>query len=508
MGETVVGVVIAQLLYDHLAALILIRGSASIVIPAIQTHRAEDQILTMESRPREAFSGGRILVVDDNPPGLYAKARALARAGYEVREAENGQAALDSLRLSTVDLVLLDVKLPDISGIELCSILKREFPRTLVVQTSATFVDADSRVKSLGGGADAYITEPVEPAELTANVAALLRLQQAEERARHSQRLADRRLAELEAVYANAPVGLFVLDGELRYQRVNQRLAEMAAGSVEALVGQGWRAGMPAARPELEATLREVLQHGEAVRRVAVPGPGERRHWSASFFPLRDGRDRVTGINGVVEDVTDEVRFEEHQRLLVQELSHRVKNALTTVQSLALQTARRSKDIDGFSDVFQSRLGALARAHGLLVRESWTAVSLREIVMATLEPYHLDQDGRVRLKGEELPLRPQPALALAMALHELATNAVKYGALSARGGSVEIAWESGEQADRLGRLEWRESGGPPVAKPTRRGFGSRLIERGLAQELGARVSLEFPGEGVRCLIAFPPGRSP
>ncbi|MFO1056370.1 MAG: HWE histidine kinase domain-containing protein [Dongiaceae bacterium] len=471
----------------------------------------------MEARPREASAAGRILVVDDNPPGLYAKARTLQRAGYEVRQAENGQSALALLRLAKADLVLLDVKLPDVSGIDLCGQMKREFPGTLVVQTSATFVDADSRVRGLGGGADAYITEPVEPAELTANVAALLRLQQAEEQARHSRRLADRRLAELEAVYANAPVGLLVLDGDLRYQRVNQRLAELAGRDAGLLIGESWQAGLPGGEPGLEALLRQTLQTGAPVARVTLPGPGERSHWTASFYPLRDHQDRVIGINGVVEDVTEQVRFEEHQRLLVQELSHRVKNALATVQSLAMQTARRSAGIDEFSKVFQARLAALARAHELLVRESWTAVSLREIVLAILEPYRSARgdgqgegqgEGRVRLAGRELPLRPQPALALAMALHELATNAAKYGALSVPGGSVEIAWEGGQGTDRLGRLEWREHGGPPVRPPTRRGFGSRLIERGLAQELGAEVALEFHGEGVRCRIAFPHGRAP
>jgi PAS domain S-box-containing protein len=446
--------------------------------------------------------------VDDNIPGLYAKARALERAGYDVRQADTARSALEALRLAKADLVLLDVKLPDMSGLDLCAIVKRDYPRTLVIQTSATFVDADSRVRGLGGGADAYLTEPVEPAELTANIAALMRLHFAEEQARHAKRLADRRLAELEAVYANAPVGLCVLDGDLRFQRINQRLAEMAGAEAESLVGRLWRDGFPAADAALEAQLRAVLRGGEPIRRVAMAGPGERRHWSASFYPLPGADGRPIGVNGVVEDVTDQIRQQEHQRLLVQELSHRVKNALTTVQSLSMQTARRSADLAEFSDMFHARLAALARAHGLLVRENWTEVSVREIVMATLEPYLGEQDGRIRLAGEALPLRPQGALAITMALHELATNAVKYGALSVPRGTVEVAWHPGPEHRRLGRLEWREGGGPAVAPPTRRGFGSRLIERGLAQELGAQVTLDFAEPGVSCVMSFPAGRAP
>lgn len=192
----------------------------------------------------------------------------------------------------------------------------------------------------------------------------------------------------------------------------------------------------------------------------------------------------------------ERARAEQHQLLLINELNHRVKNTLASVQGIAFQTLRGEVSLTEARARFEARLMALSGAHNLLTEENWGGASLERVVRDSIE--HLaGEAGRFDVEGEPLRLAPRAALALAMALHELGTNAAKYGALSAEGGRVAIAWT--QEGDRLS-LEWRESGGPPVAAPARRGFGSRLIERGLAADLGGTASLHFDPEGLRCEI--------
>ncbi|HEX8379323.1 MAG TPA: sensor histidine kinase, partial [Allosphingosinicella sp.] len=192
----------------------------------------------------------------------------------------------------------------------------------------------------------------------------------------------------------------------------------------------------------------------------------------------------------------ERARAEEHQRLLINELNHRVKNTLASVQGIAFQTLRGEMPLAEARARFEARLIALSRAHDLLTEENWGGASLERVVKDAVE--HLaGEAARVDVEGEPLRLAPRAALALAMALHELGTNAAKYGALSVEGGRVSISWE--QAGDRL-RLEWRESGGPPVEPPSRRGFGSRLIERGLAADLGGTAALRFEPAGLRCEI--------
>jgi PAS domain S-box-containing protein len=219
--------------------------------------------------------------------------------------------------------------------------------------------------------------------------------------------------------------------------------------------------------------------------------------WARSrAFPRRRDAGDICLWYGSTEDVHERKVAEEHQRLLINELNHRVKNTLASVQGIAFQTLRGDVSLAEARARFESRLMALSRAHNLLTEERWGGASLERVVKDAVE--HLAGEGaRFDVEGEPLRLAPRAALALAMALHELGTNAVKYGALSVEGGRVSIGWA--EENGRL-RLEWRESGGPPVEAPSRRGFGSRLIERGLAADLGGTAALHFEPAGLRCQI--------
>jgi two-component sensor histidine kinase len=192
----------------------------------------------------------------------------------------------------------------------------------------------------------------------------------------------------------------------------------------------------------------------------------------------------------------EQARAEQHQLLLINELNHRVKNTLASVQGIAFQTLRGDVSLTEARARFEARLMALSGAHNLLTEENWGGASLERVVADSIA--HLaGEAGRFDVAGEPLRLAPRAALALAMALHELGTNAAKYGALSTEGGRVSIGWT--QDGDRL-HLIWRESGGPPVERPSRRGFGSRLIERGLAADLGGSAALRFDAAGLRCDI--------
>lgn len=225
---------------------------------------------------------------------------------------------------------------------------------------------------------------------------------------------------------------------------------------------------------------------------------------SVSAARMMDDHGRALGVSAIYRDITERRRWERQQQLLINELNHRVKNTLATVQSIAMQSLRNAGNVDEAGWVIGARLVALARAHDVLTRESWEAADLGEIISEAIAPYHQYGEHRFHCRGPEVRLPPRVALSLAMALQELATNAVKYGAVSNESGEITIGWsvDGGTAPPRL-RLRWEETGGPPVVPPARRGFGSRLIEQSLAQELDGEVRMEFAPTGVVCTVDAP-----
>jgi two-component sensor histidine kinase len=196
-------------------------------------------------------------------------------------------------------------------------------------------------------------------------------------------------------------------------------------------------------------------------------------------------------------DLSEQKQAQQHLKLMVDELNHRVKNTLATVLAMSTQSLRTATSLEGFREAFQGRILALSETHNLLNRELWQGVSLRDLVAQELAPYADGRD-RIQIAGDEVRLGPIAAVTLGMGLHELATNAAKYGALSTPSGYVRVAWTPGKQG-RM-RLAWEEFGGPPVSSPSRRGVGAALIQKVLAAELRSEVRLEFPPEGVRCTM--------
>jgi two-component sensor histidine kinase len=224
-------------------------------------------------------------------------------------------------------------------------------------------------------------------------------------------------------------------------------------------------------------------------------------------FPIPGPDGRVRRAAGLARDVTEEKLAAERQELLINELNHRVKNTLATVQSLAAQTLRTSDGNLAARQAFEARLIAVSKAHDVLTRENWEGASLGDIAAQVLAAYRDAAPDHLTIEGPPVRLAPRSALALAMALHELATNAAKYGALSTKAGRVRLSWRveggpSGEGGRTL-QVRWAEEDGPPVSPPARKGFGSRLMERNLAADLDGAVTLDFAASGVVCTIEMP-----
>ena len=206
---------------------------------------------------------------------------------------------------------------------------------------------------------------------------------------------------------------------------------------------------------------------------------------------------------GATEDIHDRKRSEEHMLLMVNELNHRVKNTLAMVQAIAAQSFRNAGSLTEAREVFMGRLMVLAHAHDTLTTENWEGGYLREIVTRAINPHAIARERRFVVSGPELKVPPKMALAIAIALHELATNALKYGALTSDRGGVDVHWDVAPKPNPRLHMVWREHGGPRVIKPTRRGFGSRLIEQGLAFQLGGTVEVDYAPEGVVCTVDAP-----
>jgi two-component system CheB/CheR fusion protein len=220
--------------------------------------------------------------------------------------------------------------------------------------------------------------------------------------------------------------------------------------------------------------------------------------------PVRDASGHAISGSTIARDVGERKRVAAHLQMMLAELNHRVKNTLASVQAIALRTLATAPSLAVFEQSFMSRLMALSNTHNLLAVSAWTGVALRDIVLAELAPYRKDDETRAEVSGETLRLDPKTALALGMALHELATNAGKYGALSVQEGCVDVHWETRALAGRKWlRLRWVERNGPPVTAPVKRGFGTRLITDGLGFELDGEVTLEFAPAGLVCIIDVP-----
>ena len=259
--------------------------------------------------------------------------------------------------------------------------------------------------------------------------------------------------------------------------------------------------------PGLRKLLEELLIEDQHITDFEVQNEFDRigpRTMRLNARRLARGGGRPDLILLAIDDITERARTEAHRDLLVRELSHRVRNTLATVQAIAQKSLQQCATLETFRPAFEGRLGALARSHELLSNENWSGAEIGQLVSQALDAHALNHDGRIAAEGPRIVLPPQPGVALLLILHELTTNATKYGALSRTEGKLAVTWllEDGDGGPRI-RLRWAEAGGPPVAPPSRRGFGTTLIERGAPYELGGSAKLDFRESGLCCELSFP-----
>ena len=311
------------------------------------------------------------------------------------------------------------------------------------------------------------------------------------------------RFARYETALRGSQVTVYTQDRDLRYTSISNpmlgRSIEDILGRTDAeiLTGDGGAAVI--------AAKRQVLASGEP-KRAEVPladVPGMRWH-DLHIEPLQNEAGDVVGLTCASVDVTERKEGEAHLRLLLRELTHRSKNLLAVIQAMARQTARHTGSIDTFLAQFSARLQALAASHDLLVRESWYGASLGELIRSQLGGYLDRSNDQVSIEGPAIAIKPEAAQNLGLALHELAVNAAKFGALSVPGGRVSITWSRLDNADgNAVELDWRERLGPKVKLRRKKGFGSMVIERNLARALDAEVNMDFDPDGLHCHIVIP-----
>ena len=267
-----------------------------------------------------------------------------------------------------------------------------------------------------------------------------------------------------------------------------------------------WPDGTP--MPHDQCPMAVALKEDRAVRggEAACERPdGTRVSFIASPTPLHDDTGQLVGAVNMLVDISERKRTEDQQALLVRELHHRVKNTLATVQAIMGSTARSSDTIEGFKTALIGRIGSLAKTH-LLLSDEGRVVTFADVLHSELDAFDDGSGERIKFSGPGVDLPSRLAVSLGMAVHELATNAAKYGALSVFGGKVAVDWTVVIDAERRTlNIDWVESGGPPVAEPTRRGFGARLLEFVLPGQIQAKTGIEYRPDGLRvhCVVPIP-----
>ena len=320
----------------------------------------------------------------------------------------------------------------------------------------------------------------------------------------HDLRQAREALAEqserLRVTYQSAPIGLCLLDRELRFLAVNAVLARANDATPEAHIGRTLAEMAPRASAMLLAPLRQLIATGDPVEGLEVEGPpvappAVRQVWLCNYLPVRDPRGSIVAATGSVLDISARKHAEATERLLSREVDHRARNVLAVVRSMVrVSAAEAPDDVEAFADVLEGRIAAMARAHTLLSGAGWSSVELGELVKQESAAHQ----AQFHIEGGVVQLVPEAAQPLTMVLHELVTNAAKYGALSTPGGTVSLRWWRDQQG---AMLEWLERGGPTLSgEPAQIGFGTQLIDGNASTPLDGALVRSWEGGGLRCTL--------
>ena len=364
---------------------------------------------------------------------------------------------------------------------------------------------------AIEGGTECYVLRVLPYRDINDSVdgvilvfADVTKVRQAQAELARNEGLARQRSQEIEVLYKTAPVGMAMLDRNHRFVRVNQHFAELAANSIDMLMGRTLENMVPALAERMAVPITEVFERGKEVvnldATVRIDGDAARDFLIDCYPYAEDGR--VTAVGVILKDVTEIRRLEKELRRLMDELQHRVKNTLATVASIVNQTVGTKGDRVELVDTLKRRVSALAATHNLLTLRDWRDASLLDILETELRPY--GQQDRIQLTGPEVRLPPKHALSLTLTLHELATNAVKYGALAHQQGRLTIEWTVNvDAAGRRLEIHWVESGVPGIVPGTfKESFGTRLIKSAVAHDLQGTCDYRLDTGGLTCVLAM------
>jgi PAS domain S-box-containing protein len=289
----------------------------------------------------------------------------------------------------------------------------------------------------------------------------------------------------------------------------NESASRLFGYAAEEMIGKPISLIIPADRQDEETEILSRISRGDRVdhfETVRQRKDGSLIDISLTISPIRDAEGRIIGASKIARDIGESKRQADHIQFLMREMSHRMNNLLTVVQAMAHQTARSNDNYSDFTTRLNARLQGLASSNKLLVQQGWTGARIEDLVRLQLEPFVLDLD-RFEAAGPSILLAPEAAQSIGLALHELATNASKYGALSNQTGRVRVEWEVGADASEPHfQLVWQESGGPQVASPTRKGFGTVVLETMTRSALACEAITEFAKEGLRWTLRCPASR--
>jgi PAS domain S-box-containing protein len=462
-----------------------------------------------------------VLLVDDQPDKLLAYEVILHELNENLVKTSSAREALQFLLKNDVAVILIDVCMPELDGFQLAAML-REHPRfseTAIIFISAIHLTDVDRLRGYAMGAVDYVPVPVIPDVLRAKVKVFVELyrktRELEQLNLKLERHVAERTAELEAsnmrlVQSEQGRSLALAAGQMGSWEwdiaANRGAWDEGQYRIFGVAPQSFQISVDNIRtllhPDDWEPLRQVvlrMAKGERTQQVEfrVRRPnGELRWCTGTAAASVDAAGNVARISGVTIDVTDRKEAEERQVLLAREVDHRARNALAIIQSIIRLT--RAKSVDDYVATVEGRIKALALAHTLLSDSRWRGADLGTLVAEEFAPYRTGN--KVELKGPNVSLSPATAQGIALALHELATNAAKHGALSSLKGKVSLTWQL-QQPDIL-TLHWVESGGPPIRTPSARSFGLKVIKASIEQQLGGQATFDWNPKGLRCDLAI------
>ncbi|HEY6578959.1 MAG TPA: response regulator [Rhizomicrobium sp.] len=464
-----------------------------------------------------------ILLVDDQPAKLLSYEVMLGELHENLIKASSAREALEQLLKTEFAVILVDVCMPEQDGFELAAMIRGHprFQKIAIIFISAILMADVDHLRGYQMGAVDYMPVPVVPEVLRAKVKVFVELYRKSKELERLNAELERRVSERTAELAASNARLMASE-----ERRNMALSAGNMGSWDWDIGQGnclWDESLcsifgvdPAG---FAVTLDAVRPrfHPEDWRRLLAAfedAKAEQKSWRTDFRILRpdgelrwctgtaaaiyDGEGRLARLSGIAADVTDRKRIEEQQTLLAREVDHRAKNSLAVVQSIIRLT--RAETIKDYQGRVEGRIQALSRVHSLLAHSRWDGADVHTLVHEEMTPYQMGGAEHIAICGPRVAVTPPVAQTLALALHELATNAAKYGALSTEQGRVQLSWEI--SAGTL-VLIWRETGGPPATTPQRSGLGLQMILSGAQSQVGGQANFAWKPGGVVCTIALP-----